>query len=131
MAAKAQISIAPVVRPEVISGSTRMKAGTAQKMIANMISTMVMVRLGKVYQNYMVHVQPTNEKLVIRSCRIISQITGVSPEEARKTLKAADMKVPEAIVMIQASCSRERAEEVLAKTQGRVRDAIALADSPA
>lgn len=131
MAAKAQISIAPVVGPEVISGSTRMKAGTAQKMIANMISTAVMVRLGKVYQNYMVHVQPTNEKLVIRSCRIISQITGVSPEEARKTLKAADMKVPEAIVMIQASCSKEKAGEVLAKTQGRVRDAIDLAGSPA
>lgn len=127
MAETAQISIAPVVGPEVISGSTRMKAGTAQKMIANMISTGVMVRLGKVYQNYMVHVQPTNEKLVVRSCRIISRITGAGMEKARATLETADRNVPEAIVMLQAGCSRERAAEVLDQTEGRVRDAIQLA----
>ena len=128
MASAAQISIAPVVGPEAISGSTRMKAGTAQKMIANMISTGVMVRLGKVYQNYMVHVQPTNEKLVVRSCRMISRITGADGEEARKTLEKAGMCVPEAIVMLQSGCGREKAKEALAQAEGRVREAVRLAE---
>ena len=127
MAAVAQISIAPVVGPEVISGSTRMKAGTAQKMIANMISTAVMVRLGKVYQNYMVHVQPTNEKLVVRACRMISQITGADTDTAEKTLREAGMKVPEAIVMLQTGCSLPEAARALDETDGRVRDAIEAA----
>jgi len=126
MAAAAQISIAPVVGPEVISGSTRMKAGTAQKMIANMISTGVMVRLGKVYQNYMVCVQPTNEKLVVRSCRMISQITGADMEKARAALEDTGMNVPQAIVMLQAGCSKEEAETFLDRAGGRVRDAIDL-----
>ena len=124
MAAVAQISIAPVVGPEVISGSTRMKAGTAQKMIANMISTAVMVRLGKVYQNYMVHVQPTNEKLVVRACRMISQITGADMDTAGEKLREAGMKVPEAIVMLQAECSMSEAADALEKTSGRVREAV-------
>ncbi len=128
MAAKAQISIAPVVGAEVISGSTRMKAGTAQKMIVNMISTGVMIRLGKVYQNYMVHVQPTNEKLVVRSCRMVSQITGVDMETAEKVLREADMKVANAIVMIQGHCSAEQAEEALGHTEGKVREAIAMVE---
>ena len=127
MAAVAQISIAPVVGPEVISGSTRMKAGTAQKMIANMISTAVMVRLGKVYQNYMVHVQPTNEKLVVRACRMISQITGADTDAAEKTLREAGMKVPEAIVMLQTGCSLSEAVRALEETDGRVREAIEAA----
>lgn len=127
MAAAAQISIAPVVGPEVISGSTRMKSGTAQKMIANMISTGVMVRLGKVYQNYMVCVQPTNEKLIVRSCRMISQITGADTQKARQALEDAGMNVPQAIVMLQAGCPVEKAKEVLSQARGRVRDAIALA----
>ncbi len=127
MAAEAQISIAPVVGPEVISGSTRMKAGTAQKMILNMISTGVMVRLGKVYQNYMVHVQPTNEKLIVRSGRMISQITGADMDTSLKTLEQADRKVADAIVMLTAGCSKEAAADALAKTDGRVREAIALA----
>lgn len=128
MASAAQISIAPVVGPEVISGSTRMKAGTAQKMIVNMISTGVMVRLGKVYQNYMVHVQPTNEKLVVRSCRMISRITGADGEAARKTLEKAEMHVPEAIVMLQSGCGREKAKEALTQAEGRVREAVKLAE---
>ncbi len=127
MASAAQISIAPVVGPEVISGSTRMKAGTAQKMILNMISTGVMVRLGKVYQNYMVHVQPTNEKLIVRSGRMISQITGVDMDTALKTLEQADRKVADAIVMLMADCTKEAAADALAKADGRVREAIALA----
>lgn len=127
MASVAQISIAPVVGPEVISGSTRMKAGTAQKMIANMISTAVMVRLGKVYQNYMVHVQPTNEKLVVRACRMIAQITGTDMGTAEKTLREAGMKVPEAIVMLQAECSLSAAADALEQTGGRVREAVEAA----
>ena len=126
MAAEACISIAPVVGPEVISGSTRMKAGTAQKMIANMISTGVMVRLGKVYQNYMVHVQPTNEKLVNRSCWMISQITGTDMEQAKNVLEQAGMKAANAVVMILADCSPQKAEEALRKAEGRVRTAVEL-----
>ena len=128
MAAEAQISIAPVVGAEVISGSTRVGAGKAQKMILNMISTGVMVRLGKVYQNYMVHVQPTNEKLVVRSGRMISQITGADMETALETLWKADMKVADAVVMISAGCDKETAAAALEKAEGRVRDAIAAVE---
>lgn len=126
MAQVAQISIAPVVGPEAISGSTRMKAGTAQKMIANMLSTGVMVQLGKVYQNYMVHVQPTNEKLVVRATNMIAEITGADREQAGKTLHEADRKVPEAIIMLEGKCSLAEAEAALARTGGNVRKAIAL-----
>lgn len=124
MACTAQISIAPIVGAEVISGSTRMKAGTAQKMVLNMISTGVMIRLGKVYQNYMVHVQPTNEKLEVRAVQMISRITGIQEEKARRVLSEADRRVATAIVMIQAGCDRRKAEEALEKTGGRVREAI-------
>ena len=124
MSKVAQISIAPVVGPEVISGSTRMKAGTAQKMIVNMLSTGVMVRIGKVYQNYMVHVQPTNKKLVARACNMITQLTNVDLETAQKYLKECDMKVATAIVMILAACSKEQANQALAQCQGHVRKAI-------
>jgi len=124
MAREAQISIASIVGPEVIGGSTRMKAGTAQKMVLNMISTGAMIRLGKVYQNYMVHLQPTNEKLVVRSVRMISEITGADKETAEKALQAAGRRVPEAIVMISAGCSLETARDALARAEGRVREAI-------
>lgn len=126
MAKEAQISIAPIVGPEVVCGSTRMKAGTAQKMVLNMISTGVMIRLGKVYQNYMVHLQPTNEKLVVRSVRMISQITGTDQETSERMLRAAGMRVPEAIVMILGECGLEKAKEALEKTGGRVREAVEL-----
>lgn len=126
MAKIAQISIAPVVGPEAISGSTRMKAGTAQKMIVNMISTAVMVRLGKVYQNYMVHVLPTNEKLVERATRMIASITGAEHDEALKTLKQAEMVVPEAIIMQSSGCTKEEAKKALEQAEGRVRDAISI-----
>lgn len=124
MSKVAQISISPVVGPEVISGSTRMKAGTAQKMIVNMLSTGVMVRIGKVYGNYMVHVQPTNQKLVARACNMIVQLTGVDPDTANKYLEQCDRKVSTAIVMILAACSKEQANQALAQCQGHVRKAI-------
>lgn len=127
MAKIADISIAPVVGAEAISGSTRMKAGTAQKMVVNMLSTATMVRLGKVYQNYMVHVQPTNEKLVVRATRMISEITGVGMEEALAALEEAEKKVAVAIVMIEAGCGKDKAQRALLETGGRVRKAIAAA----
>ena len=125
MAGIADISIAPVVGPEAINGSTRMKAGTAQKMVVNMLSTGTMIRLGKVYQNYMVHVQPTNEKLVMRATRMISEITGADQEKALEVLEKADKHVAAAIVMLEADCTRGQAEDALEKTGGRVRPAIA------
>lgn len=127
MAKVADISIAPVVGPEAISGSTRMKAGTAQKMVVNMLSTGVMVRLGKVYQNYMVHVQPTNEKLVVRATRMVSQITGISEDKALLALEKADKKVAAAIVMIESGCEKEAALDALSKAGGQVRRAIKIA----
>ena len=86
MAALADISIAPVVGPEVVTGSTRMKAGTAQKLVLNMLSTGTMIKLGKTYGNLMVDVQPTNLKLIARTRRIVMQATGVSEEEAESAL---------------------------------------------
>ncbi len=126
MAKLAQISIAPVVGAEAISGSTRMKAGTAQKMIVNMLSTATMVKLGKVYQNYMVHVQPTNEKLVVRAANMIAEITGADRETAMEMLEKAQMKVPEAIIMLEGGCTLEEAAKALAETKGNVRDAIGI-----
>ncbi len=122
----ANISIAPIVGAEVINGSTRMKAGTAQKMVVNMLSTATMVKIGKVYQNYMVHVQPTNEKLVIRACRIISQIAEVDEKVAKEALNNANMKVTSAIVMLKTKCSLNEADMALEKSQGRIREAIEL-----
>lgn len=129
MAKIADISIAPVVGPEVINGSTRMKAGTAQKMVVNMLSTGAMIRLGKVYQNYMVHVQPTNEKLVKRAVKMIIELTGVKEELALKVLYEADKEVAAAIVMIECSCSKNQAREALLESGGQVREAIAAVNN--
>lgn len=126
MAKIAQISIAPIVGPEVISGSTRMKAGTAQKMVCNMLSTGAMVKAGKVYQNYMVHVQPTNEKLVVRAVNMISAITGADQDTALNMLKEAQMHVPEAIIMIEGNCDNAAAAKALDEAGGSVRKAIEL-----
>ncbi len=129
MAKIADISIAPVVGPEVINGSTRMKAGTAQKMVVNMLSTGAMIRLGKVYQNYMVHVQPTNEKLVKRAVKMIIELTGAEEELALKILYEADKDVAAAIVMIECSCSKNQAREALLASGGQVREAIAAVNN--
>lgn len=116
----AQTAIEAVVGPEVITGSTRMKAGTAQKLILNTISTGVMIRQGKVYQNVMINVQPTNTKLVDRACRIISITTGASFEEAAKTLKETDNEVGLAIVMIKTGKNKAEASQLLADHHGNV-----------
>ena len=107
-----------------MSGSTRLKAGTAQKLILNMISTGAMVKYGKVYKNLMVDMSMTNEKLRDRGCRIVMEATGVSADTANRYLNESGGKVKTAIVMILARCSRENAEERLNAAGGFVRRAI-------
>lgn len=118
------VSICPEVGPEIIMGSTRMKSGTAQKMILNMISTAVMIRRGKVYGNMMVDLQMTNKKLEERSKRTIMTITGVSYEKAEQVLKKAEGHVKTAVVMIQANLGVKEARKRLESTHGFVRQAI-------
>lgn len=124
MAKVAEVSIAPVVGPEVISGSTRMKAGTSQKMILNMISTGVMIRSGKVYGNYMVNVQPTNEKLVKRSINMIKVINEITEEEASKLFEESGRSVAIATIMHKTGVSKETAEKTFAEYDGMIRDTI-------
>uniref|UniRef100_Q01PT6 N-acetylmuramic acid 6-phosphate etherase n=1 Tax=Solibacter usitatus (strain Ellin6076) TaxID=234267 RepID=Q01PT6_SOLUE len=118
------IAIAPLVGPEVVAGSTRMKAGTAQKLVLNMLSTATCVRLGYVYGNLMVNVQPKNRKLVDRACRIIAQAAGVTPERAAKLLAQSGNSVRTAIVMAAAGVPREEAQRRLTACGGRVRQAL-------
>lgn len=120
----AQVGIAPVVGPEVVTGSTRMKAGTAQKMVLNMLSTGVMIQSGKVYGNLMVNVQPTNEKLVARSIGIIEEITGVSREEATKLFEDSGRSVAVAVVMQKGEVAADKAKELLEKANGKIREAL-------
>jgi N-acetylmuramic acid 6-phosphate etherase len=116
--------IAPLVGPEIVAGSTRMKAGTAQKLVLNMLSTGTFVRLGYVYGNLMVNVQPKNEKLVDRAHRIIVQAAGVSPKRAAELLAESGKCVRTAIVMGKGGISREEAERRLNASRGRVRQAL-------
>jgi N-acetylmuramic acid 6-phosphate etherase len=118
-----EIAITPVPGPEVITGSTRMRAGTATKLVLNMLSTGVMIRMGYVYGNLMVNVQPTNEKLTDRARRIISAITGMSYDEASRLLAEAG-SVRIAAVMHERQVSREEAESILAAAKGRLRVAL-------
>lgn len=121
---EAQILICPVVGPEPITGSTRMKSGTAQKMVLNMITTGAMVRLGKTYGNVMVDLQLTNEKLRQRAVRMVMSICGVDRELAATLLADAGGYVKAAIVMHRHGCSREEAEERLQAANGIVRIAM-------
>ena len=106
--------------PEFLTGSTRLKAGTAQKMILNMLSTISMIGIGKVYHNLMVDVKPTNEKLVERSKRIIMQATDCTYEIAEKTFETAGQDVKLAIVMLLTNCSAKEGKEKLQRAQGFV-----------
>lgn len=112
-----------ITGPEVLTGSTRLKAGTAQKLVLNMISTISMVKIGKAYENLMVDVQATNEKLVDRSKRIIVEATGVDYEKAEEIFEEAQT-VKIGIVMILAETSKEEAVKALNETDGFVREAI-------
>jgi N-acetylmuramic acid 6-phosphate etherase len=124
LSAAVDIAIAPLVGPEVVAGSTRMKAGTAQKLVLNMLSTETFIRLGYVYGNLMVNVQPKNEKLVDRAKRIVAQAAGVAPERAFELLRESGMQVRTAIVMGKSGVTRAEAERRLADAGGRVRQAL-------
>jgi len=123
VAQAAEIAITPVPGPEIITGSTRMRAGTATKMVLNMLSTGVMIRTGYVYGNLMVNVQPTNGKLTDRARRIISTITGVSYDEASRLLAEAG-SVRTAVIMYERGVSPEEAEAILTAAKGRLRAAL-------
>ncbi len=118
------IPICPYVGPEIVMGSTRMKSGTAQKLILNMLTTATMVRMGKTYENMMIDLQMTNKKLVERAKRIVMTITGVDYEEATKHLEQANYHVKSALVMILANVSFKEATVRLEKSDGFVRRAI-------
>lgn len=121
---RADIIINPIVGPEVIAGSTRMKSGTAQKMVLNMITTAAMIRLGKTYGNIMVDLQLTNEKLIERAKRIIMKLTNVNYEIAEKYLKDAKGHVKTALVMINTGLNFEDSKTLLLNFGGFVRKAI-------
>src|SRR3989442_3254896 len=118
------VAICPEVGPEVLMGSTRMKAGTAQKQVLNMITTAAFVRTGKVYENMMVDLMATSEKLVARSRRTVMAVTGVDPETAARAIEAAGKSVKTAIVMLKLGCPRAEAEARLARAHGFGRAAI-------
>lgn len=124
LSAHVDIPIEAVVGNEVVTGSTRMKSGTAQKLVLNMLSTASMIRLGKVYGNLMVDVRATNSKLVHRAHRIFSEVTGAPEEEADRYLKAADWDTKTAILMYLTGLDRHAAEKKLAQNGGFLRKAL-------
>jgi N-acetylmuramic acid 6-phosphate etherase len=124
IAAAADTVIVAEVGPEVISGSTRMKAGTAQKMILNMITTGAMTRMGYVYENLMVNVHMQNSKLVERGIRILMSACKIDRATAVETIKSAGRSVPVALVMLKARVDKPEAVRRLAKSDGNVRLAI-------
>ena len=121
---EADLAIEPTPGPEVLTGSTRLKAGTAQKMILNMISTGSMVGIGKAYQNLMVDVQQTNNKLVVRAQNITMAATGCTRDEAAAALHEANGSAKVAIVMLLTKVSAKEAQNQLDAAQGHVRDAL-------
>ncbi|HJZ69399.1 MAG TPA: N-acetylmuramic acid 6-phosphate etherase [Blastocatellia bacterium] len=124
MAAAANVSIAPVVGAEVIAGSSRMKAGTAQKMVLNMLSTATMIRLGLVYSNLMSNLRATNEKLRRRARAILAEEAGISAEDAAQIFQAAGEDLRAALLMARSDLSRRDAEQLLESHGGSVRRAI-------
>lgn len=121
-----KIVIEVVPGPEILTGSTRLKAGTVQKMVLNMLSTVSMIRVGKVYKNLMVDVQQTNEKLHVRAENIVMEITSCDRVEARNYLKESEGSVKVAIIMYLVGCKKEEALEKLEKAKGHIREAIKL-----
>lgn len=122
------VTIAPLVGPEVISGSTRMKSGTAQKMVLNMLTTCSMVKLGKVYGNLMVDLKASNQKLEDRARRLIIHATGVGPDRAGQMLVAADGHTKLAILMIKSGLDAADARSILERCDGRLEQAIREAE---
>ena len=124
LARAVDIAITPLPGPEVVAGSTRMKSGTAQKLVLNMLSTVAFVRMGYVYGNLMVNVQPKNAKLVDRARRIVGKAAGVPASRAAELLEAAGNNVRVAILMGKAGLGREEAEHRLARAHGRISQAL-------
>ena len=120
--------ITVLVGPEIVTGSTRMKAGTATKLVLNTLTTGAMIRLGKVYGNLMVDLRAWNDKLVDRSERIVMETTGLDRARARSVIEAADGRVKTAIVMARRQVSREEADRLLAEHEGRLR--VIVGDPP-
>ncbi|WHE06850.1 N-acetylmuramic acid 6-phosphate etherase [Thermoanaerobacterium thermosaccharolyticum] len=120
----ADVMITPVVGPEVIMGSTRMKAGTAQKLVLNMISTCTMIKMGKVYSNLMVDVQASNEKLIERTKRIVKLATGEDDEIIERTLQKTHFNVKLTILMIVTGLDEEKAKKLLEESDGYIVKAI-------
>ena len=127
IAALADIALTPVTGPEVVTGSTRMKAGTAQKLVLNMLSTGTMIKLGKVYGNLMVDVKASNKKLEERAIRIVMEGSGCERTEAEKALKGADGHAKLAILMVVAGVSAGEGKALLERTAGHLAAAIRLA----
>src|SRR5581483_5006509 len=118
------IAITPLTGPEVVAGSTRLKAGTAQKLVLNMLTTAAFIRSGYVYGNLMVNVQPNNAKLIDRARRIVTQATGLSAPAAEEFLAAAGNSVSTAILMAKTGLARPEAERRLAEAGGRISEAL-------
>lgn len=118
------IFINPIVGEEAITGSSRLKSGTAQKMILNMLSTGAMIRIGKTYENYMIDVRMMNEKLIDRGCRIVSEIAQIPYEDAKSYIEQSGRKVKTACVMAIKQCSKEDAETLLSEQNGILRKVI-------
>jgi len=114
----ADLAIIPVVGPEVVAGSSRMKAGTAQKLVLNMLSTATMVRLGRTLSNWMIHVQLTNEKLRKRGRAILIKAAGVSAAKAARALEDSGRNLPLALLMLLRGIRRQEAAELLGKGEG-------------
>ena len=125
ISADAEVAIEVITGPEVLTGSTRLKAGTAQKLICNMISTAAMIRIGKTYGNLMVDVQATNQKLKARAVRIVRQVTGASPDRAEAALAQAGGSAKVAIVTLQTGATPDEARQRLAHAGGFLRRALA------
>ena len=127
MSRHADVTMAPIPGPEVITGSSRMKSGTCQKLVLNMISTCVMIKLGKVYGNLMVDLKATNEKLVHRAVSIVRQAADVEEAEARQALEQCGYACKTAIVMLLLGLDAREAESVLASADGRIAQAVTRA----
>lgn len=120
------VTIAPIVGPEVIQGSTRLKAGTSQKLVLNMLTTGSMVKIGKVYKNYMVDMKATNEKLLDRAVRLVMATTDATYEESLQVLRQCNFHVKTAIVMIHEKCDLARATKLLEDAGGYVAHAFSI-----
>lgn len=120
----ADVFINPIVGPEVVTGSSRMKSGTAQKMVLNMLTTAAMIRIGKTYENLMIDVSVSNQKLYDRACRIVADITKLDYQQAEEYLKASGLKVKVACVMAMLKCSKDEALQKLEQQGGVLRRVI-------